>query len=842
MCESDNQTSNKLKTNSEQTLNSKKMKKMKKSLLTLLSAILMVGCFTSCLENEIPEEVTAIYEQQSNVLAAQAMMIQAQADEKSADAALVRASVDLKNAQVEAQLIANAMASAQNVIDLATKQAQLEQLVADALQAAEMAKIELLAAQAALDVTLAQLADQIRALNDANLAIYFKMYTAYLGTLNGIQSSIIDKQIDKLQLTANINVGVISEENALAVLTLELTETKAKIAILETDKIELTASIAAGTSVGDNNARLEALEAELLVLMSKSSELYIARTEKENEVRDAQNAFNILNVNIKGLDDEHKRAVVDFNAATQLVVAKNLEAKANSKLIVKTDSLVERYDADKKALTTASEEAKIAVKETAAASVAATRTDFVTDSIFTVEKNALTELKVAEAIADTELNKAANNYTNKLKMNSGKANVTAAKTVLTRAETEFNEATDIYNAKPNGRTYVDGGRDKILGDHSDDTGTIQANNNGTFTRNGATDGTFAQIATITGAPGAPNNPQQTATFNAGRSSGIPAGQSGVGNRILGEFLNGDGTQGNPNDLNNYSDIEADDITPALNVDRYNKAVNELEAARIVFADAEKFLAEYEEDLAKLKTILDKAQNLFENAEALVAAQEAVVLAADKANKAAKLAVTAAVKASIAAIAADVAATVALNVFPTSKQVLLDLSAQLAVNNQQIAIDIADLAIEITKLEENIARILAQIEIGKTPEAIAAEELLATLTAELDALQSEFSILMFNEFNARRVIAAIELVLSRTTDIKVIENLIASFETNIKNETELLATIEISIKTSGNTSDLNAALGVVQLARIDSDIVALESRGDFYTMLVAKYKALVDSLL
>jgi len=285
----------------------------------------------------------------------------------------------------------------------------------------------------------------------------------------------------------------------------------------------------------------------------------------------------------------------------------------------------------------------------------------------------------------------------------------------------------------------------------------------------------------------------------------------------------------------------DDVIPAKNVDRYNASVDALQIARIELANAEENLADYDTILADLKTILDDAQDLFENAEALVDAQTAVVEAALEAEMAATLAVAAAGDASAAAVVANAAAVVVAGEFP-SEQSLIDLSAQLAVDNQQIAIDVAELAIDVADIEVEIARILAQIEIGKTPEAIAAEEVLATVTAEANALDNEAAILNFNIDALMNVMDAIVFVLFEINDLDFITEAIDILNDEIVGAKIDLALTETTIANLDTESDFNAALGVLELAGIDSDIAALQSRGEFYTALVAKYKALVDSLL
>jgi hypothetical protein len=837
MCESDNQTSNILKTNSIQTLNSKKMKKMKKSLFTLLSAILMVGCFTSCLENEIPEEVTAIYEQQANLLAAEAMMEEAEAEEKKAQAALVRAQVDLANAEVEAKLIANAMLSAENVIDLAIKQAELEQLVADALLAAEKAKMALLEAQAELDLKLAEIARDILALDDANLTKYFTAYTTNVASLSAIQLKLIEEQKSRLTIQLLFNTEVLGQESALAALTLNLNKTNATIADLELEIAELTASIAVGTSEGDNLARIEALKAEQDALEIKAGELAVAIGEKENEVDEAALDPNI-GVDISGLSAEHATAVGNLNLEKAAVAALSAQAKLNLEQIVVKDSLVEAHDAGLEALTTASDEAKIVMTDAAAALVAATRTDFVTDSIFQVENDSLNSLVTARILAGSNLNIAATAYTAKLNTASGQAAVTAAETAFNDAQEEFDDASEIYDAKPNGRTYVDGGRDLIIGNHEDDNGTITDNGGGNFTTTNTSE-TFVAILTVTGAPGNPNNPDQTATFDTDRSAAVPAGEFGTSGRILGEFE--DGSNNGPTDVGNFSDIELDDVIPALNVDRYNAAVSALEFARNILEDAEADLDQYNEELAVLKTMFDDAESLFKNILELEAAQEVVTDEAQEAFAEAILALTAATVADGIAIAESTAADMELSAFPT-KQSLLDESAQLAVDNQQITIDIADKTISITLIEEDIARILAQIEIGKTPETIAAEELLDALNAELAVLNSEVVILNSTATSLTKVITAIEALVNLTIDEDAINDAIEANEVLIAMNIANLVGIETSIKTADIASDNTAAVAAVELASKDIIIAALQAQSDFYTLLVAKYKAIVNSLL
>jgi hypothetical protein len=360
MCKTENNNNNNnkpLDSNSIKTLNTIKMKKMKKSLLTLLTAILIGSSFTSCVENTIPDEVVAIYDGQANLLAAQAALLAAEANEANAAAALSAAMTAAEQARTAAQTIANAYAQANNTILLAAAQAALaSQIATDAANLADQEAA--LIARTAEHATTAALAQaQLDALV-ANNAATTARNAEELAAL--IAQNDVDNSAAIAALEARIAQNAIDAANAEAALAATIAQNAIDAA---------TAQEALANTIAHNALALEAAQEELANMVAENV-LELARQQAALEAVVAQavidaekallelalaqathaNAMEALAQQLAQIGDSILDTYFDYYEfyATKLNTARGLEVTANLAVIneMAANALLVQTDAE----------------------------------------------------------------------------------------------------------------------------------------------------------------------------------------------------------------------------------------------------------------------------------------------------------------------------------------------------------------------------------------------------------------------------------------------------------------------------------------------------------------
>jgi hypothetical protein len=976
MCKTENNNNKPLDSNSIKTLNTIKMKKMKKSLLTLLTAILIGSSFTSCVENTIPDEVVAIYDGQANLLAAQAALLAAEANEANAAAALSAAMSAAQQAQTEAQTIANAYAQANNAIllaaaqaalasqiaqdaanladqeaaliartaehaaaaalaqaqldvmvannaaaaalaaeqlaaliaqndvnnsaaiaaleasiaqnaidaanaeaalaatiaqnaidaanaqealantiaqnalaleaaqadlanmaalnaiEIARQQAELEAVLAQAVINAELATLALAEAQAQHAIDIENLANQLAQLDDDLLNTYFGFYQAYSGLLNVSQNDEIGAQLDIINKIGEIALLAQTDAQAIAGFNNDLSIAQSAKADLEAEKAILEASIAAGTSIGDNTAKaaelqaeIDAIDAELVDLLIEIAEVNELGQAQSDAVQDmiAELGLADLENDFQGLKDDLADAIAD----KAIQVAAN---EGDAEDIVAWTETVTNY-----AATTATLEGNITTAEAAAdaaADAADTAADAAADAadadddaadLVVTETAALGTLTAAAATAQVDVNAAAQAWEDAkddLATSTTQADVDAAIIVLDDAQ----EAYDIARANFDDQTldYTwSPGPDGQLG--------IQADGPQAAVE------TYKVVTSIT-ASGTPGALVYTATFGEATTDDVTGGTA--------EEIDDEEDIDATTEIGDYYEFGLDD-TSTNDLEEFQDSTEALDIAKDDLEAANDANIDLVPVVAAAKALYENKVDLYENAAAFVATQEGVVAAAtaaaDAAADAADAADDAADTAADDADDADTAVTTAeaaltLHEGTTVAEYESDIEdAEVAILQRDITI--ADMDIAIAAIEAEIVIVLAKLDAGKPADLIAAE-------ATLEALEIQFNILLTTQImldNSRA--SKVNIILVIGTPSIEIQNVIDGMDADIAEQDALIATAEANIIAfPGLTEEQRDAIDAQELANLITVLAGIQIDIELYTALSTKYKDLVDSLL
>ena len=902
---------------------------MKKSLRTLLAAILIGSSFTSCIKNTVPDEVTAIYDGQANLLAAQAALLAAEAANAQADAALATAMTAYQASLTEAQSIANAYAQANNAILLAQAEAALQATIAQtaadiAMQEAELAALiaandvandvaiaeleamlsanavtlaenqaalEVLAAQTAvqvaqleaqLDATLAAaiadaanaanalvlaqaqfdaqvraMQDQMTQMDDAEFNRYLNLYQNAYFMLNTAQTNELNKRVE---IIAKVREMAVIEENAamfIAGLNADLTAANAERADLEVAKAELEASIAAGTTVGDNEATRAALQEEIDANLVAISDLMILQ-----EAQMADKA--VVDAALAELQDEiddlatlnlaHFTAVQDLNGLNS-DLDNNLHAIDDGNADIATlETINADFDAARAALVTAIADAEADVVAAEAALAAAETAEGAADTADSSAADALAAANAALNAANAELTRLsvdvletaqgqtvdAADLLEDLLGDEDALNdaVTSANDAVDAALIEYNAAKALFDADPSGTEVTDdAGADGVFGN-----GELNEERYVTFDDKGALTGT-TQYA-LTDIPDAPG----IFTRNNVVTSGTPFA-------FLSDLFE-------PGAVN-YYDVAYDDsriAAPFTNLQRFQNATLALDGAgsELLIANAE--LAAFGPQLEAAQENYDTLSEAFatiladiEDLKVVVAdataAADTAAAAANATAAALAAAQTATADANVALLGAQNAVAAAENALsnfdlPTnSVEANIQTIAQLEADIAQLVIDNAALALEITAQEELVAEILAKLDAGKTPEMVAAEE--AVMEAGMALVETQASIDALVNTNTSLENIRTVIVMAINGEIDSVQMEIDMVDADIMASDDDIAMIEAAIVTASSPSltDIERdEINVLRLAKLNADLVEIQADITFYTALTTKYKDNVDSLL
>jgi hypothetical protein len=896
MRKTENNPNKLLNQSSIKSLNTIKMKKMKKSLLTLLTAILIGSSFTSCIENTVPDEVTAIYAGQANVLAAEAALLNAQANLAASQVARTAAEAAFLQAQARAEDARAASLVAQATIDQAMADAQIAAMAAqtaidqaesaaaiaaaeaaaaqakaesDALIASMMAEMENSNAQAAAQLALAEIAQQQAAFNleqaqdrfvaemaemareiaaaqvaastAAEVAAAAAIQTAFTNyitdkvELDRLTSTEAGDQLSILQFMRTMAEDVLSDDARFNQLVANVTIEEADLVVLQGMLADYQALLAPGTTIGD---RLALRDSYLATIATND------------------NLIHDLNTEITMLSEADAAAEVALDATGYDEVELSLS-------VLRSQYLTARNGA-----------------ENARSSSAAATAEAV---VFTADIARLQDI--------------VDNYDTKLA--DFEAAVTTAETAESAAESAEEAAA---KAETGAEGVVDDAND-ALGDAQDALVALQAAETAALaTLNTAVDDyvealegeqeTAAAEARVTAAQNAYTAAE--ATYNAAKAafdadptgSVITPGEPGADD-ILGDFtdeseitfreitdinINGEATLDaaefdalpedevattNPwddfvaGDIGKFYNVEADDTdssteTKAL---RLQVAASDLNVARLAVITEEEALqviVDFNDNIglpAKLEAY-NAATAFYETAQAQVVTAEGVVTTAEAAITAATEAEAVAEEAHDDAITALTSAqddtTDAegeLSIFENSTEIDYQNELEVALVEQDVNADLIAtqdaLFIELDALAKELA---ATIDAGPayTAEQIAAKDALDAANAASTAKSAEKDMLL-NENTSMQIYIDLIDISAEANIVTMIANKEAEI---LASEISIVAAQALVASFSSITEDPNLLI----LENLEAQLATTQLQIETQQLVVAQMKAILDSLL
>ncbi|WP_088323037.1 hypothetical protein [Polaribacter tangerinus] len=772
------------------------MKTIKKLVLGLLVTSATVGSFTSCVENEIPEEIQNIYDGQASLLKARALMNEAEANFKNAQAAH-------ENAMAKAQEIANSFAEAKNALEL-------EKLEAQAALAVEQARLDLEKAKIAFEKEANDLRIEILKADDDLLVKYYTSYSGHNNTVLNLRGEEIDTQeaIAK-QIIAN-TLGTDLLEVILARLNNEIKKEEAEIATLEESKANYEILIANGSDAYKNNEKKKELEAELKKIETQINALEISKEEKTNQIAVANNDLIALRGDLNTAKTDLSDLRLEHKTAVNLRDTELLNIKTSTEQIAKDKKSLEDYTPAKfTALEKDLEDAKAALKTAKANVKKLTDEETAIAKVEAAESKKLSDLQTAYNTIDTDLIAATTAYFNAKDISSLETAVTNAKKALTEAEAAFKEAKEFFDADPSGHEWTDAGADKLFGDHSDDNvSTI----------------TYVQIVSYSATGGF--------TFGTKQYTDVADITTKTGENILADnTLFKDLTSTNVGD---YFNIEFDDKQNPEGDNRtyFDKTITDLKVKQEALVTAETNLADAQKNVGTLKRNYEKLLAQFETISNDIEAAEAAHKKASDDLAAATKAKTAAVTAETKASTTVTNLTNKVNNFDSEKIALED-NIKLHEDNLLVYnATVTKLENDITVIETKIEELVVKLEAGTSPEVVAAQKVVNDLNIELDDLTTELSILNSTKTqisNVKNLIGA---------EYTTYKNAIDTADTDIKKANDNIASLKQEIADSNTAEAANAAL----LANLENKLLEIQEKITFYSALVAKYKGLIDSLI
>ena len=180
--------------------------------------VLLAGTigFTSCVEEEVSKEVSAIYQGHASLLNAQANEKQAQADYKAAQTAYQAAQTAYQEAQNAYQALVNADKAAQNEADAAQYEAQIAQAAAAKAAAEAQAEATRRAMEEANEehlLELMRLKKEMQDLKDAAVSEYTSDYMMYMGNVKAYETDLIYENVRLADLVFDLaNYTSISDD------------------------------------------------------------------------------------------------------------------------------------------------------------------------------------------------------------------------------------------------------------------------------------------------------------------------------------------------------------------------------------------------------------------------------------------------------------------------------------------------------------------------------------------------------------------------------------------------------------------------------------------------------
>jgi hypothetical protein len=713
-------------------LNNPKMKKMKKLLLNLAVAVVIGGSFTSCIENEVPDEIKSIYAGQADLLAAQAALLESEAAVNAAD-------VLYKAAQAEYQ---KGLAAYQNA--LASQQ--------EAQAAKVLAQIEIDVAKAAQDLQEAIGTWQIQMqklqaelVNTQNTAISaaYNNYIVAKNNLDGLKSTEISRKADivtKMQALADRNT---TNASAYAGLESDLATEQSKLATLNDMLADYEALLAAGSSLGDRLALNADYKAQVEAKTVAINNLAISinqSTQKITQLGSARAAtgYDDVMTDYTKLQDYHTALVSGgtYNTVTYKSLKDLRDALPTTKsdiedadkAIAEYEVILADYTAYVDGLKLAETEAEDAVKaqetivenaEEALGRDTVDATDgfdgalLAAEAVLGTEAPGATGLYLERDDANQILDAAAQALADKI---SNKPDLAALQTIIdgqvlivSAAQTAFNTAQTAFNDNPAGTTVQDAGADGIIGD------------------NGVGNNSYVEVLAVDAAG--------VATVGTTQYSSLPAGRVEVnGGSGPGRWDNFDDTAVT-GDEGKFYNVGLDDANEDTNTNILDAKADALDAAKEDLADAEGNLENAESySTADEQDDYDRASDVYNNASVLLADAKSDVDDAQADVDAEEKKIT------------DAEALLGSKVAPVTKLYLAEDEAQTAVSTVSTKTEIEDalqleqaklaalnitLADDTETLEEQIAESDRVLEVIETEPVFTAEQIAANEAVEAE---------------------------------------------------------------------------------------------------------------
>ncbi len=734
--------------------------------------------------------------------------------------------------------------TALNAINLADLEAALEAVLAQAVIDAEMAILNLEAAQAAHAIAMAALANDLALINDDLLDTYFAYYTTYATMLNAAQTAEIGAQMNILtQIGANA-LDVESDEQAIAGFNNDLAIATGAKADLEERKTILEASIAAGTQIGDNTAKAASLQADIDAIDAQLIDLNVQILEltQGETAQGAAIAAMIADLGLAGLEQEFLTLKTALAVKVANLAAEVALNETNVEDIEAWTEAITNYDATTTALTAAIDdvdtEIAFATSQSAAAVIAATAAAAATataDAAATAAANAVTAavadlaaLETDVTTAQADVNAAAQTWEDAkaaLAASTTQAAVDAAVIVVASAQAAYDVARANFDDQSSAVTWGPG---------PDGEAGIQDPNSIVAVE------TYKVITSISVTGVAPNE-VYTATYSEPTTLNITAG----GNLMDPTAVDNTTSNGDWYEFG-LDDVATNDLA------EFQAATGALDQAKADLVIANDANVDLSAAVTTAQAAYEAAVNLYENAEAIVATQQGVIATA---AAAANTANTAAAAAAVAQAAADLDALSKANHILNANDDKDDATAALAahkaktvedyasdiqnanVNILQRDIIIAEMVIAIAADEAAIVIVLAKLDNGKPADLIAAEATLEALTIEIDALEANGVILLATKVNKNAIITLI------AAPSDVIQGAIDGIEADIAEQEALMATAAANILAfPGLTQIQRNAINSQELANLIAVLSYIQSDIELYSSLSTKYKSLIDSLL
>ncbi|SNR17214.1 coiled-coil domain-containing protein [Tenacibaculum jejuense] len=233
--------------------------------------------FTSCVDDEISEEVKVIYQNQAAFLAAQTSLIQAEAD--------------LEAAKVAHQLLLNEAQEAQNAL-----------AILNAENALELAKEEHLKA-------LLQLKLEVQATKSQEAEKYLGKYLVEMGTVISLESDLEGQKRDLAALKATVIDGVFDKDEAIELKNIDIAALENQLTKDQEKLAQLKAVLSEPTSIG---AQVIAIQKQIDDLKAENKE----RNARITEIRTTELAEfgdNVADYQQAKLDVEAEKKTIQTN-------------------------------------------------------------------------------------------------------------------------------------------------------------------------------------------------------------------------------------------------------------------------------------------------------------------------------------------------------------------------------------------------------------------------------------------------------------------------------------------------------------------------------------------------